>query len=293
MTGLSRRALLAALGLAGVSRARAASPLRVATLDWALLETLRALGVVPVAAAELVLYRRQVIEPAVPESVADLGLRGSPSFEALQLLAPDLILGSNYTAWAEPTLSRIAPVETFSIYGPGGHPYAAAEAATRAIAARLGIAPAGEALIAGTDAALAALKARLSGGDGHPVLVINLGDDRHFRVFGADSMFGEALTRLGLANAWRGSTRYSATAPMGLETLAQVGDAWIVLLPPVPPEARRMMGLSAFWKALPSVRAGRIVELAPVNPFGALPAALRFARLLTDALPFAKAAARG
>jgi iron complex transport system substrate-binding protein len=31
------------------------------------------------------------------------------------------------------------------------------------------------------------------------------------------------------------------------------------------------------------VREGRVAVIAPVNPFGALPAARRFARLLTDA----------
>jgi iron complex transport system substrate-binding protein len=31
------------------------------------------------------------------------------------------------------------------------------------------------------------------------------------------------------------------------------------------------------------VREGRVFVLAPVNPFGALPAARRFARLLTEA----------
>ncbi len=95
----------------------------------ALLETLLALGVVPVAAAELVLYRRQVIEPAVPESVADLGLRGSPSFEALKLLAPDLILGSNYTAGLNRRSAALRRWRASPSMGPGGHPYAAAEAA--------------------------------------------------------------------------------------------------------------------------------------------------------------------
>ncbi|WP_029004558.1 ABC transporter substrate-binding protein [Azorhizobium doebereinerae] len=287
---LSRRRLLAGLAAAALvpAAARAAAPaVRVATLDWALLETLLAIGVTPVAAAELVLYRQVVVEPELPAAVADLGLRGTPNYEALRLLRPDLIFGSNYTSWADPKLRLIAPVENISIYGPGARPYAAAEAATLAVGARTGRTGAAEALVAGARARLAALKARLAGGDGRPVLVINLGDDRHFRVFGADSMFGEVLERLGLANAWTAGTRYSATAPMGLEVLAQIGEAWIAVLPPVPAPARKMLAGGGFWHALPNVRAGRVVELAPVDPFGALPAGLRFARLLAEALPFA------
>jgi ABC-type Fe3+-hydroxamate transport system substrate-binding protein len=37
------------------------------------------------------------------------------------------------------------------------------------------------------------------------------------------------------------------------------------------------------WKAFPAVRDGRVVTLPPVNPFGALPAARRFARVLAEA----------
>jgi iron complex transport system substrate-binding protein len=45
-----------------------------------------------------------------------------------------------------------------------------------------------------------------------------------------------------------------------------------------------MLDSSAFWHALPSVRAGRVVMLDSVNPFGALPAARRFARSLSSKL---------
>ncbi|WP_188577464.1 ABC transporter substrate-binding protein [Azorhizobium oxalatiphilum] len=292
MAGLAASALLPA---ASISNARAATPeLRVATLDWALLETLLALGVTPVAGAELVLYRQVVVEPEVPASVADLGLRGTPNYEALRLLEPDLIFGSNYTSWSDPILRKIAPVENFSIYGRGAKPYANSEQAALTLGARLGRSAAAQALVADARARLEAFKARLAGHDGRPVLVINLGDARHFRVFGPDSMFGEVLERIGLANAWTGTTRYAAAAPLGLETLAQMPDAIIVVIGPMPPATRRMMAESAFWHALPNVRAGRVAVLAPIDPFGALPAGLRFARLLAEAAPFAgRATARG
>ncbi|MGU3493807.1 ABC transporter substrate-binding protein [Xanthobacteraceae bacterium A53D] len=299
---LSRRAVLA--GLAGTALAPSALraetyPDRIATLDWALMETLLALGIVPVAGAELILFRQVAVEPVVPASVADLGLRGSPNYEALRLLHPDLIFGSNYTAWSDPKLRMIAPVENFSIYGNihgnGAQPYANAEKAALFIGARTGHTAQAEALIADTRAEIDALKGRLAGGDGRPMLVINFGDERHFRVFGSDSMFGNVLDRLGLKNAWTGGTRYAASAPIGLETLARIGDAWIVVVPPVPAAVRRMMASGVFWHALPSVSAGRVVQTAPINPFGALPAGLRFARQLVGALPFAQkaAAARG
>ncbi|WP_312861761.1 iron-siderophore ABC transporter substrate-binding protein [Segnochrobactrum spirostomi] len=294
-TGSTRRAVLggafAALGWASpgpLGRAFAGilapAALRVATLDWAVLETLLAIGNVPVAAAELVLYRQIVVSPPPPPAVVDVGLRGMPNYEALLAARPNLIVSTNFYLWATPALERIAPVETVTFYGLGAPSFELSCTATRAIADRIGTPAAGAALIARTEASLDAFHRDLAGVAGRPMLVINLGDARHFRVFGMDSLFGAVLARIGLANAWDGPTRYSASAPIGIERLAAFPDATIVILPPVPPEAVRMFAESRLWRALPAVRNGRVVTLDPVNPFGALPTAVRFGTLLRDAL---------
>ncbi len=284
MKSLTRRTLVAG-ALCALARPGMASPAqkRVATLDWALLETLLAMDIVPVAAAELVLFREVAVEPAVPASVIDLGLRGTPNFEALKLARPDLIFNSAFYAWVEPRLAEIAPVETISIYEQGGRPFARAEEAARRLAAALGRAEAAERLIADTQETLARSARALSNRPARPALVINLGDPRHFRVFGRDSMFGEVLARLGVENAWTRDTSYAASAPVGLEALAQFPEADLIILPPVPPDARRILPRSALWQALPNVAAGRIYTLAPMNPFGGLPTAARFARHFTAA----------
>ncbi|MDR6872158.1 iron complex transport system substrate-binding protein [Bosea sp. BE125] len=288
MTGSqpSRRQALAgglALTLALPGAGRAALPRRIATVDWSVLETLLALGVAPVAATELRQFAEIAVEPAVPAATADLGLRGTVNFEMLRLVEPELIYSSSFYAASEPQLRSIAPVESFSIYTRGGEPFAACEAMTRRIGERLGVSERAERYLAETQAEFAALRAGLPG-DGRPVIPINLGDARHFRVFGADSMFGEALARLGIANAWTQATSYSAMAPVGLEALARVPEAWIALIPPVPPEAMPVLARSAFWNALPNIRAGRLLILPSINPYGALPAARRFARQLAQAL---------
>lgn len=279
--------------LAAPAPGAAAAGLRVATVDWAVLETLLALGVVPVAATELLQFREVAVEPEVPAGVADLGLRGTVNFEMLRLARPELIFSSNFYASSEPRLSRIAPVESFSIYLRGQKPYPAAEAMTRAIGERLGIRETASRYIAETEAEFAALRAQIPTANALPVIPVNLGDPRHFRVFGADSMFGEGLAQLGLANAWTEATSYSAMAPVGLEALARVPDAWIALIPPTPPDAMRVLGRSAFWNALPNIRAGRLLTLDSINPYGGLPAARRFARLLTQAMLAAQARPNG
>jgi len=280
----TRRVVLAALAATSLPLPARAAGLRVATVDWSVFETLLALGAPPVAAPELRQFREIAVEPEVPASVTDLGLRGTINFELLLLTRPQLIFSSSFYVGSEPRLRRIAPVETFTIYAPGLLPYEPAVAMTRSIGQRLGIAETAERYIAETEAELSALRDRLKPYATRPVIPVNLGDARHFRVFGDDSMFGEVLKRLGLVNAWAERTSYSAMAPIGLEALVRVPEAFIALIPPVPPGAMRALETSAFWNALPNLREGRLLQLGSINPYGGLPAARRFARLLTAAL---------
>lgn len=82
---------------------------RIAAIDWAMLETVVALGVTPVAATELIQFRKDAVEPPVPAEVTDLGLRGAPNFELLHLSRPDLILISPFYTRYTGRLEAIAP----------------------------------------------------------------------------------------------------------------------------------------------------------------------------------------
>ncbi|AWB06471.1 amino acid ABC transporter substrate-binding protein (plasmid) [Azospirillum humicireducens] len=280
-----RHALGLAAGLASLPfPVPAAVPRRVAVIDWALLETVLALGVVPVAATELLQFSKTVMEPSVPASVADIGLRGTPNYEALNLAEPDLILTSNYYEGQRASLERVAETLSLSIYAPGVPPYAAAAEATLALGRLLGREAQAQSVVAGTEAEIARLRRTVSGIGRRPVLAINFGDARHFRAFGTDSMFGEVLRRLEIENGWAAQTSYSATAPVGIEALARFPDATVIVVPPVPADAMRTLADSALWQALPMVREKRVTVIEPVNHFGGLPAALRFARLATAAL---------
>ncbi|MBY2998733.1 ABC transporter substrate-binding protein [Rhizobium leguminosarum] len=288
MAVFSRRQFLAGAAalLSAPARLRAAEGLRVATLDWALLETLLAIGANVVAATELRQFREVAVTPDVPATTADLGLRGTPNFEVLRFVRPDLIFNSNFYAWADQRISGVAPVESHAIYKPGESPFSLAEQATLAIGERLQLATARQ-LTEELAARLDRHRALLAAGDGRPVIPINLGDARHFRVFGSDSMFGEVLKRVGLTNAWQAQTSYSAAAPVGIEILASLPDAWIVMIPPHPADALATLATSSFWNALPAVREKRVLMLGSINPYGALPAAGRFADFLAEGLQHA------
>ncbi|MBY3195761.1 ABC transporter substrate-binding protein [Rhizobium laguerreae] len=288
MAFFSRRQFLAgaAASLSAPALSRAAESLRVATLDWALLETLLAIGANVVAATELRQFREVAVTPDVPATTADLGLRGTPNFEVLRFARPDLIFNSNFYVWADERMRGVAPLESHAIYKPGESPFALAEQATLAIGERLQLVTARQ-LTEELAARLDRYRALLAAGDGRPVIPINLGDARHFRVFGSDSMFGEVLKRVGLRNAWQAQTSYSAAAPVGIEILASIPDAWIVMIPPHPADALATLATSSFWNALPAVREKRVLMLGSINPYGALPAAGRFADLLAEGLAHA------
>lgn len=265
-------------------RAASANGSRIAAIDWAALETALALGAVPIAATELMQYRKIAIEPVMPDAVADIGLRGAPNYELLWMLAPDLILISNFYERQRGNLERIAPVLSLPVYDAGRPPYARAEDAARLLGERLGRKEIAARLIADGRAVLQGLRAKLADWTERPFFVINIGDSRHFRAFGRDSMFGDVLERLGGRNAWKVDSRYSATASVSIEALARVPEAIVVIVEPTPPDARRALSDGAVWRALPMVRESRVVTLPPVNHFGGLPAAQRFARLFAQAM---------
>lgn len=283
----SRRAILAAAGAllaAGLPLAAAQAAPRLAAIDWAMLETAITIGHMPVAAAELVRFRADVIEPVVPDAVTDLGLRGAPNFELLQLVRPDLILSSPYYTHYEDRLRQIAPVLSLPFFVPGERPLPKAIAALSALADSIADHAAGVDAVAKVEAELDALGQRLEPFRDRPVAVVNIGDARHLRAFGFDSLFGSTLDRLGLQNAWTGNTAFSFLAPVPIERLAELPDARMVVVGALPPSAERALSRSILWRALPPVAQERTYLLADTNAFGAVPAALRFANLLVQAL---------
>lgn len=264
-------------------RAAPAAP-RLAAIDWAMLETAVAIGHMPVAACELVRFRADAVEPEIPRQVVDLGLRGAPNFELLQLTRPDLILTSPYYTRYQDRLAGVAPVLNLPFYVPGEPPLPKAFAALHALAEAIDDPQAGVRAEARAEAELDRSAAALGRFADRPFCLVNIGDARHLRAFGQDSLFGSTLARLGLRNAWTEGTQFSFLAPVPVERLATMPEARLVIVGAIPPEARRGLSRSVLWKALPQVAGGRVYLLPEVNAFGGIPSVLRFARLLSRTL---------
>ncbi|MDF1747534.1 MAG: iron-siderophore ABC transporter substrate-binding protein, partial [Alphaproteobacteria bacterium] len=93
---------------------------RLVVLDWGLVETVLALGVVPLGVPAPDWYDRYVGEAEMPPDVSDVGLLFAPNFEMIQMLAPARILITPGLTGAKSMLGRIAPTDIISIYRPDG-----------------------------------------------------------------------------------------------------------------------------------------------------------------------------
>lgn len=66
----------------------------VVGLEWGVVENLVSLGVMPVGAADVEGYSAWVSAAPLAEGVADVGMRGEPSVDALIALEPDLVIAT-------------------------------------------------------------------------------------------------------------------------------------------------------------------------------------------------------
>ncbi|QGZ64674.1 iron-siderophore ABC transporter substrate-binding protein [Paraburkholderia acidisoli] len=279
----------AAAGANPHAAARTAVPRRVIVLDWGLAELVLALGVVPVGMANTAGFRRNFPACAVPDSVVDLGLMFQPNMELMLALAPDLIVITPAHASMRGTLERLAPTVTLGMFRASAAPYTAACDETMRLARLFGREAQGEAAVAQSRNAIDAARARLAAlpsgfvARDVPIYLARFIDESHLRVFGAHSLFGELLARLGLRNAWGGAPR-AASAIIGFDALDADSRATLVYLKPLPALSATMMQTSRVWQAMPFARAGRMTGMAEAPPEGGILSAAYFATALVEAL---------
>ncbi len=272
--------MLALVAMPQHVRAQQPEP-RIAALDWAWAETLLALEARPYAIAEAELYRERVVTPELPNDVIDLGLRSWPNMELLKSLQPDLILTQAGYGVQAASLEPIAPTLALPLFTAERRPLQLAEAGLDAIAAQLQREQRAFEYKAEFEQKLSRIRDSLRSYDGRPVLIVKFADERILDIYGPGSLFHNVLGRLGLENAWTEAGNHWGFSTSGLNAIARNPEARLVIIEPGPPE--RLVG-SALWRAIPSVKANRVVTIPPTWVFGALPSALRFATILGKAL---------
>lgn len=271
-------------------RGKPPTPSRIVVLDFGLTEMLLTLGVTPLATSVPDWYRRTNVAPPLPAGVIDVGLLYQPNFELLEALRPDLFVMTPAHRPLRTMLERIAPTLTLSLFEPDSVPYQLAGVETMRLAHWLDREAAGRAALASANAALAEAHTRLSrspqgpGITHRPLFVVEFVDARHLLVYGRASLFGDVLERLGLRNAWRHETNARGAAVIDFSRLADVPDAQLVYIEPLPDAARDTVDRGVLWHSLPFVRDARVAGMPKVSAGGSLYTAGRFARQLADVL---------
>lgn len=289
----------------GATTSAATVPHRIVVMSWELGEMLLSLGVVPVGMSLPDWYRETIIDPPLPPGVADLGLLYQPNFEVLLALAPDLIVITPGHAPAKPWFERIAPTLTLGMYRRAPDPYLALCDETSTLATRLARPDRATALIDEAARTIGAVRASLAAQPARrarPVLVAELVDDRHLRVYGRGSLFDEMLGRIGVANAANAAHPRDGHRPwpteggyalVPLQRLVDARDASLLLVGPVAPALRDGLESNAIWQAVPAVRDRRVTTLPVIAAYGGLVSMQRFVRAVDAALATIEAGGGG
>jgi iron complex transport system substrate-binding protein len=287
---LSRRNFLhglAAMPLLAAPRAFALGKYRrIVSLDYALASTLLSIGAKPLGVASLADWGRWVVDPVMPEDVVDIGSSWEVNFELLAALKPDLVLTTPYLEALRPRIESFAPVLSIPVYsGDGKSVLPASYKATEMLGDFIGMRTEARAFLAEAEANFSACRNRLAGVKDR-VLLINIMDSRHARVFGAPGLYHGVLERLGIANAWAGTGNIWGYQTIGIDELAiyDAPDIRLFALEPLPRDIMPQLAASPIWQALPSSRPGRFDILPGVLMFGMVREAMRFATIVTGRL---------
>lgn len=257
-------------------------------LDLLATELLLTLGMTPLAIANRALYVRLVAEPALPESVEDLGPLTEPNAEFLQALRPDLVL---LASWQQPALQRLSAIAPL-------HPLQSSAGKVPAVAHMIDLLREIGSITNRADEAaqwagraeetLAQARRALAARAGRALYVCRFAaNGRNVAVFGGNGLIGDVLLRLDLKNAWQGRVNASGVVSAGIEQLAADPEARIVHFDrgAETTEAMRNLSQSSLWNALPAVRNERVTAMPVIYPSGGVFSAIRFARQLAEILP--------
>ncbi|ASK19666.1 MULTISPECIES: ABC transporter substrate-binding protein [Halomonadaceae] len=265
-----------------LSAANADDQQRDVTFDYAVADTLSALHQPPIALAGLAQYRQLYKEHLLPDTF-DLGLRFQPNLEYLASLKPDdIVIAPPAHLNLEDKLSRIAHVVKIRPFMQGLDVWLSLEQLTREVGELNGGQQQAEAFIDSVEARMSAIAAQI-GRPAETLLIIEIRDNQHVRVYGPGSLEDAALTRLGFENAWQGPTNNWGFSTLSVrEAFALTGQ--IVVLQPaysqdISGSTLPKSGLWQHWLDDTSVSMERNYW-----PWGGFPSMLRFAESLQEAL---------
>ncbi|MCI0592380.1 iron complex transport system substrate-binding protein [Chromohalobacter marismortui] len=264
----------------------------LATFDFAIAETLNALGHPPTFISGLQGYETYSRQPGIIPSSINLGYRHLPNLELLASDPPKYILISPPAHVSLiPKLRKIATVKEYPLYknydgkSHKSH-WQIIEELTRELGRLTADPTAAEKYISQTNKRFDELKKHLKDVSS-PLLIVRLMDERHARVYGHGSVEGMVLKRLGLENAWKDKLGKWGLATVSAKALLPI-DAKVIFLdsPYDPPGGQERILNQGLWKHWPSIKRNDYAILSlDYWSWGGFPSARRFAESLADCLP--------
>lgn len=230
---------------------------RVVTLELSLTEAVVTLGVQPVGAADIELYRSVVTIPTeLSEDVVDVGSRREPNLETITALNPDLIIAASFRVTENyDELNAIAPTITFA----GSENIQTMSDFFMTIATVLDREAEGQQILDTMHQHFANAKTALEAAEidnNRFILSQTWYEDSlaTFRLFTDNAMPVEILTNMGLENAWDAEITPDGFTVVGIEGLADISDTHFFFI--TDPASAEFYEESPLWNNLPFVAAG-------------------------------------
>ncbi|MBL4826392.1 MAG: ABC transporter substrate-binding protein [Spongiibacteraceae bacterium] len=261
-------------------------PQRVVVTDWAVLEQVLELGIKPIGAPELAAYQHYVQQPALPNSITDIGLRVSPNLKTLQDLKPDLIiLGTNQKQLARP-FSKIAEVMYYKNFSERyrGNGEKSRER-FKQIAELFQKEKVAEQKLATMDTRIAQLRLQLQQHFGNQlpkVTSIRFSSAEKCLVYGDNSLPLFALYLLGIESDFSIKKSQWGEKEIPINELDQIDEGYLVYFKPV--NQSDQVFQSKDWLALPVVQQNNVLAASPVWSYGGAMSVLYIAEAISQAL---------
>lgn len=289
-SGLTRRRLLQMMALSplltSLPALSASRPdlSRIVTLEWLPTELLIALGVMPLAIADIPNYNLWVAEPPLAPGVIDVGQRTEPNMELIQQLKPSLLLITQGYGPDTQQLETIAPVLGVKANDGSAKPMQLAIKSLHKLADTLGLQDRAEEHLRVYNDAIAKTRELMKPVALQPVLLMTFIDPRHVLVFGQGSMFHEIMGDVGLTNAWGGEGSFWGSVSVGVERLTRIKNARVLCFDHGSADIMDAVAKTPLWKSMPFVRANQFSVVPAVWFYGATFSAMHFCKILNSTL---------
>ncbi|WP_210444718.1 ABC transporter substrate-binding protein, partial [Vibrio crassostreae] len=230
-------------------------------------------------------YTDWVVQPVIPEGVADIGTRTEPNFSALKKLNPDVILIASPQKDLQERLSEIAPVLYYQTYSDQHSNAAAAIENFKKIGQLLGKEEQANQKLAAMDERIAVLKAELDkaySGDKPKVTSFRFASTTSVYIYGDNSIPQYALEQLGFENAMDLPASQWGISQKRMTELKNVKKGIALYFEPFPYQDK--LDRSPVWKSMPFVRNGQFSPVAASWSYGGAMSILYNAEAMAQSL---------